>query len=146
MTDLVMVNKCDGDLMPSARRTASDYTSALKLMRPKLKGWKPKVCLISSKTGTGLDEAWEKMNDFKNILLESDEFHKRRSMQRKKWMWNYIQNRLLDMFNEHPDIQAKRKKIETLVLNQNLSPADASDILISEFLKVYDIKGRDVKR
>lgn len=146
MSDLILVNKSDGDLLPSARRTASDYTSALKFIRPRLKVWRPRVCLVSSKTGAGLDEAWEKLTNFKNALLENEEFHRRRSNQRKKWMWNYIQIRLLDMFNEHHTVKAKREKLETLVVNQNLSPGDASDELISEFLRDYNVPERDVKR
>ena len=42
-TDLILVNKSDGDLLPAARRTASEYTSALKFMRPKSKFWRPQV-------------------------------------------------------------------------------------------------------
>ncbi len=42
-SDLIFVNKSDGDLIPAARRTATEYTSALKFMRPKSKIWKPKV-------------------------------------------------------------------------------------------------------
>ena len=146
MSDLILVNKSDGDLLASARRTASDYTSALKFIRPKLKIWKPRVCLVSSKLGTGIDEAWEKLNTFKGVLMENGEFHKQRSTQRKKWMWNYIHNRLLDVFNEHYSVRTKRQKLEKLVLDQNLSPGEASDILISEFLKSYNLPDKDVKR
>jgi LAO/AO transport system kinase len=146
MSDLILVNKSDGDLLASARRTASDYTSALKFMRPRLKIWKPRVCLVSSKLGTGIDDAWEKINIFKGALMEHGEFHKQRSIQRKKWMWNYINNRLLDAFNQHYGVRTKRQKLEELVLDQNLSPGEASDVLISEFLKSYNLSDKDVKK
>ena len=137
MSDLILVNKSDGDLLASARRTASDYTSALKFLRPRLKIWKPKVCLVSSKLGTGLDEVWKKLNEFKNVLIENDEFHKRRAYQRKTWMWSYINNRLLDIFNDHYAVKTQRESLETHVINQTLSPGEASDMLINEFLKNY---------
>ena len=41
-SDLVVVNKCDGDLVPAARRIKSEYTSALKYMRRRSPLWKPR--------------------------------------------------------------------------------------------------------
>lgn len=137
MSDIILINKSDGDLLPSARRTASDYTSALKFMRPRYKIWKPRVCLISSKVGTGLDEAWERMVKFKNIMIESGDFYTQRSNQRKKWMWNYINNKLLDVFNQHYAVRDKREYLEHLVVNQSLSPGEASDVLIAKFVESY---------
>lgn len=45
LCDLVIVNKADGDLKAAARRTQSDYISALKFMPQKnsLSSWRPKV-------------------------------------------------------------------------------------------------------
>ena len=43
MADLVVVTKSDGDLVVPARRIATEYTSALKLLRKKSKTWSPKV-------------------------------------------------------------------------------------------------------
>ncbi|XP_065580798.1 methylmalonic aciduria type A protein, mitochondrial-like isoform X2 [Artemia franciscana] len=40
---IVVVNKCDGDLIPASIRIATEYTSALKFMRSPSKNWKPLV-------------------------------------------------------------------------------------------------------
>jgi len=54
LADLVVVNKADGDLLPAARRTKTDYMHALQLLwglKPKhgdTMPWKPKCCLCSS--------------------------------------------------------------------------------------------------
>ena len=138
MSDIILINKSDGDLLPSARRTASDYTSALKFIRPRHKNWKPRVCLISSKLGTGLDKVWEIMTEFKNKMIDNGDFYTQRSNQRKKWMWNYINNKLLDVFNHHYSVRDKREQLEKLVVNQSLSPGEASDVLISEFVESYN--------
>lgn len=99
MTDLILINKSDGDLLASARRTASSYMSALKLMRQRSPNWKTKTHLISSKTGEGLDDSWQKLDQFRKIMVESGEFELKRKIQRKKWMWNYINDRLLEVSN-----------------------------------------------
>ena len=41
--DAVVINKCDGDLIPAANRVAAEYTSALKFMPPKSKHWRTKL-------------------------------------------------------------------------------------------------------
>ena len=51
VSDLVVVNKSDGDLEPAARRIQAEYISALKFMRQRSKMWKPKVkCKIFMQT------------------------------------------------------------------------------------------------
>lgn len=43
VADIVVINKSDGDLVPAARRIQTEYTSALKFIRPKSKTWRPCV-------------------------------------------------------------------------------------------------------
>ena len=50
---------------------------------------------MSSKTGEGLDKAWDKLEEYRNTLSEVGEIDRKRGLQRKKWMWNYIQDQLL---------------------------------------------------
>ena len=96
-SDIVLINKSDGDLLPSARRTASSYMSALKLIRPKNPHWKTKTHLISSKTGDGLEEAWQKLEEYRRVMMDNGDFERKRSHQRRAWMWNYINDRLLEV-------------------------------------------------
>ena len=42
-SDLIVVTKYDGDLIPAARRVAYEYMSALKYLRSPSKHWKSKV-------------------------------------------------------------------------------------------------------
>lgn len=43
--DVIVVNKADGSLLPSARKTRADLLSALKLMRPRSRHWSPPVSI-----------------------------------------------------------------------------------------------------
>ena len=70
-------------------------------------------------------------------MIESGDFYTQRSNQRKKWMWNYINNKLLDVFNQHYAVRDKREYLEHLVVNQSLSPGEASDVLIAKFVESY---------
>lgn len=42
-SDMILINKCDGDFKALAVRTQLEYVSALKLLKPALKFWRPPV-------------------------------------------------------------------------------------------------------
>jgi len=57
--DLVLVNKAAGELDAAARRSVTDYASALGLIRPPLAEWQVPVRVVSAREGTGIQEAWD---------------------------------------------------------------------------------------
>ncbi|XP_071745196.1 methylmalonic aciduria type A homolog, mitochondrial [Lepeophtheirus salmonis] len=138
--DLIIVNKADGDLEPAARRIKGDYLSALKFMRPKSKYWRPKVKLMSSKTKVGLPEVWEKMQEFQKVMTQSGELRRRRAVQHKKWMWNYIEDKLIREFSDHPLIKHEKNNFESQVMNYQLPPGTAADILLEKFFSTMHHK------
>ncbi|OPJ75895.1 methylmalonic aciduria type A protein, mitochondrial isoform B [Patagioenas fasciata monilis] len=71
MADLVAINKADGDLVVPARRIQAEYISAMKLLRKRSKVWRPKVMRISAKTGEGISDMWDKMTEFRDLMLTS---------------------------------------------------------------------------
>ena len=95
LVDLVIVNKADGDLANAARRAQIEYTSALKLLRPKTGSWSPKVISISSIEHSGIDKAWTEMQGCHSTLAKSGELATIRSEQRKRWMWRILTDNLL---------------------------------------------------
>ena len=61
LVDLVLVNKCDGDLLPAARRAKLEYMSAIKLLRRRNPLWSPTVLSVSAIKHTGLEDTWDSM-------------------------------------------------------------------------------------
>ena len=133
-SDLIIVNKCDGDLVPAARRVAYEYMSALKYMRPLSPIWKPTVKLCSSlPPHTGLAEVWDTVEKFKVTIEEAGELEGRRAAQHQRWMWNYVEERLVRLARE----AAKGDevvKLEEAVKGGDTSPGAAADAVIQSFL------------
>jgi LAO/AO transport system kinase len=120
MADMILVNKADGELLPSARKAQAEYTSALKLLRPRFANWTPQVLglsahvahahlprthsaaqwmqvlQVSAQTGHGIDAAWTTCLGFRDALNASGSFHAQREQQQRSRMWALIQNRLLE--------------------------------------------------
>jgi len=133
-SDLIVVTKYDGDLMPAARRIAYEYTSALKFMRPRSKLWKPKVKLCSATTGEGLQEVWDTMNKYNNVISEDGEILRRRSLQHRLWMWSYVEERLISLIRTNTGMSQLTQQLEQAVVAGKLPPGTAADSIINAFL------------
>ena len=70
LADLIVVNKADGDLKATARRSASDYQHALRMLRSPTAGWTPEVTTSSAQTGEGVAEIWEVVQRFNAAVGE----------------------------------------------------------------------------
>ncbi|KAI1887432.1 hypothetical protein AGOR_G00190230 [Albula goreensis] len=133
MADLVVVTKADGDLLVPARRIQAEYTSALKLLRKKSKSWTPKVVRVSSRTGEGVAELWERLQEFQTAALRSGELQARRRSQQKVWMWSLIQENVLLHFKQHPAVRDGLPALEDSVIRGDISPGLAADMLLRAF-------------
>ncbi|KAM7140525.1 methylmalonic aciduria type A protein, mitochondrial isoform 4-T5 [Molossus nigricans] len=133
MADLVAITKSDGDLVVPARRIQAEYVSALKLLRRRSEVWRPQVVRISSRSGEGITEMWDKMREFQDLMFASGELTARRQKQQKIWMWNLIQESVLEHFRTHPTVRGQIPLLERKVLSGALSPGLAADLLLKAF-------------
>lgn len=68
LSDLVLVNKADGPLENAARNAQLEYTSALKYVKRDTGPWTSRVMRVSSQTGKGINEAWDAMVEYFNVM------------------------------------------------------------------------------
>ncbi|XP_015918773.2 methylmalonic aciduria type A homolog, mitochondrial [Parasteatoda tepidariorum] len=135
LVDMVVVNKADGDLLPSARRIQTEYLSALKFVRRRYPVWRPLVLCVSSRTKDGIENLWKEMLSFENTLKESGDFELKRQEQYNMWMWIHIEYNLLAAFKKHPNVKALVSDMERKVQEGIITPGQASDILLKTFLE-----------
>jgi len=135
LSDLIVVNKSDGDLEAAARRIQGEYTSALKFVRARSRHWKPKVQRVSSLTNTGITQVWETVRDFREVMQASGELAEKRKRQRTTWLWNIISDSLVERLKgEDPRIRELTEAYERKVAEGIVSPGLAADILLKELL------------
>src|SRR5258708_7028615 len=102
LADLIVVNKADGDLLPAARRAASDYQHALRMLRSPTIGWTPEVMTCSALAGEGVAGIWETVGRFLKAVSPQG-VARRRAEQARAWMWNEVGETLLAELRKHPD-------------------------------------------
>lgn len=68
-------------------------------------------------------------------MMESNELQRKRQLQKKIWMWSFIQNNIMDMFKTHPAVQNLIKDVEEEVMKGEITPGTGADLLLTKFIK-----------
>ena len=137
IADLIVVNKADGDLLPAAKRTQADYISALGLFKTRgedCEGF-PKVSLVSSTLGVGVDSVLKDIEKLTNWRKDNGYWHEKRKAQAVYWFKDEVQNSITSKFFDKPGIKAELETLSEKVSRNELSPDLAARRLIDQFWK-----------
>ena len=134
LADLVLVNKMDGELAEAALRTAADYASALRLIRPPLPEWEAPVRAVSALEGIGVAEIWDDVARFRATLEASGAWSQRRREQARAALWSEIDDSLLERFRSAPAVARHLAAVEKEVMAGAQTPTAAARALLAAFL------------
>ena len=135
LADLVLVNKADGELAEEAQRTAADYASALRLLRPALPEWQVPVRAVSALVGTGIGAVWDDVARFRATLEAAGIWSWRRREQARAALWSEIDEGLVESFRAEPAIARRLDAVEQRVMEGEQTPAAAARALLRAFLR-----------
>ena len=137
VTDILVVNKADGDLAAAARRSVADYAAALRLLHPGHpegpagSGWEPPVLAASAIGGTGLAELWTQVQAHAEILRQAGRWSERRGEQRVRWMWHLAEQQAMAALRSSPPVRAALADLTEQVRAGRLQPARAAAQLLA---------------
>ncbi len=134
LSDLVLINKADGELLPLARRAEAEYKSALSLLRPRSAGWHAPVRAVSALEGTGIAEVWEDVERFRAARQASGLWVRHRAEQARSALWSEIDETLIRQFRDAPRVARRLGDVEAEVVQGKKSPRAAARALIALFL------------
>lgn len=115
MSDLLVINKADGNNMEKARQARTLYQGALELFPPSPSGWKPLVLTASAVEGTGLRTILEAVEQYMDLTKDNGFFQKKRAEQAVYWMRESIDDYLLSRFYSNPRVKGKLHEMESKV-------------------------------
>lgn len=132
IADLILINKSDGELKAAATRTCSDYAGALRLMRkrPQDPPGFPKALMVSAVENTGLNDAWQEMQDLTGWRRDNGHWAARRAGQARYWFEQEIRQALLARL-ETPEARALMDELGAQVAEGALTPVAAADRVLS---------------
>ena len=117
MSDLIAINKCDGENIENSEKSKNEFQLALKLFPKKNSEWIPKVLTCSSVNGKGLEEIWKNIKSYQELTKKNNYFFENRINQNKFWLRQMINESIQRNFYENStvkkELQKQLKKIET---------------------------------
>ncbi|MBM2321096.1 MULTISPECIES: methylmalonyl Co-A mutase-associated GTPase MeaB [Marivita] len=133
MADIILVNKADGDLKPTATRTCADYAGALRLLRkrPQDPQGFPKAMTVSALEDTGLTTAWEEMQNLTQWRRDNGHFAARRAAQARFWFEAELKQSLLARLEREP-MKGLVRSLGQLVEDGAKTPSQAADEVLSQ--------------
>ncbi|MCA9518321.1 MAG: methylmalonyl Co-A mutase-associated GTPase MeaB [Myxococcales bacterium] len=134
LADLVAINKADGDGVSRARRAATEYRAALRLLFPPAHAWQPQVVTVSALEGTGVADLWAEVLRHREQALASGALVARRATQARRWMWDLVDDGLREAFRADPGVAAAVGELEAAVGAGQLLPTSAAETLLARFL------------
>ena len=134
LADILVVNKFDGDLKSFSRNTVLDYKNALKLLKPRTKGWSVPVIACSSLEKIGIDECWKSIQNFQKFISTCGLLERNRSRQQEKWLLEETKQGLLDALEKNEDIQDKLRNIQANITEDKRSIKTKAKSIVESFL------------
>lgn len=133
ITDLVVVNKADGDNMRPAMKARAELETALHYFPPSDDGWRPCVLTCSSRTRTGISEVWDTVLAHEAAMRQNGKHEWRRREQSLEWMRDWITVGLRQRFQSDPRIAAAIPRLELQVRAGEMSSFRAAEQLLTMF-------------
>jgi len=133
LADSLVVNKADGSQLEAAERCAAEHARALGLLHPRSANWTPRVLMVSSLQGTGIDAVWKAIAEHTAALESSGEREARRKEQARHWMWSLVEEGLRESFRANPEVSRQIAPLERAVQDLEITPAAAARALLEAF-------------
>jgi LAO/AO transport system kinase len=153
LADLVVINKADID-KDAATRAQAQITSAIRILAQHKRGphpsplpqagegaraltgggvvvWHPQVMQLSALLGTGVQEFWQNVVQFKDLQTKSGQLAQRRQQQSLAWMWERIEAGLKHAFKQSPQVQAMLPQLTQQVLGGEVAASTAARNLLA---------------
>lgn len=133
LVDVIAINKADGEGRARAERTASEYESALRLLRGEDAPWVPRVTTVSALEGRGVDAVWSLLEEHRRFLGESGRLAELRRAQRQAWLLGLVREGLETELWDDPGVRREAPGVEALVADGAITPTEGARRLLAIF-------------
>jgi len=138
LADTILVTKADGSNIPRTEAARVEFARVLHYLTSATPGWKPQVLTCSSLENKGIREAWEVVEQFRDVTKQSGLFEERRRRQTLDWMEDMLSQQLWHDFTHNPGTLAQWPLIERDVIAGKLSATSAVKQLFNAYTTHHD--------
>jgi len=134
MVDVVFINKVDPDNLQKAKNTRLELKRALDFIPPKEKDWKVPILLGSALNNQGLEDVFEKIDEFISLKKKNNRFETVRTQQEEKRFEYWVQEYILSMVKKDNSLEEAyiqhKKNASAMVSN----PSTEAKLFVEQFL------------
>lgn len=135
MVDVIFINKVEESNLQKAKNTKLELKRALDFLPSKEKDWKVPVLLGSALNNVGLNEVYQKIDDFISLKKKTNRFDEVRTQQSEKRFEYWVQEYILAMIKKNDSVEEAyiqhKKNASDLISN----PSTEAKLFVEKFLK-----------
>ena len=135
MVDVIFINKVEDDNLKKAKNTKVDLLRALHFLPSKEKDWKVPVLLGSALSNKGLEEVYEKINDFIQLKIKNETFEEVRKSQAEKRFEFWVQEYILQKAKEEHSIENLYEIHKKNASELKSNPSTEAKLFVDQLLK-----------
>lgn len=132
ISDVLAVNKADGDRELEAKTTAKELTGALRLVYAGTQSWVPPVLTCSALTGVDIDTVWSRVIRHREFLGRTG-LTEKRAEQRLEFTWSLVRDELEQRLATNDAVAAIRADVRAAVLSGELPAANAAERILAAY-------------
>ena len=132
ITDVMVINKADGDQKKLAEMAKSDYKNAFHMLAPKYPGMEVAILTISALQQEGIAEVWEAVNHFKEHLITNKLFHTNRNKQDLNWFKRLVEDEVLHKIWSRGKSKPIVEELKRKMMLGEISATEAARRMIDE--------------
>lgn len=133
MVDVIFINKVEENNLQKAKNTRLELKRALDFLPSREKDWKVPVLLGSALKNQGLDEVYQKINDFIELKQKTQRFDLIRKQQSEKRYEYWVQEYILNMMKRDQSLEEAyfrhKKNASDLISN----PSTEAKLFVEKF-------------
>ena len=137
ISDMIAINKADGDNIQYANLTKASYQQAVGMLSRATEGWNTIVRTFSAIENKGIADIWTDINYFVDLTKQSGAFDKRRNEQVLHWVKSMVEEELLNKFYNNSTIEKMLPDINKNVLAGIITPTKAVSLLLNTYFEKY---------
>jgi LAO/AO transport system kinase len=142
IADGVLINKCDANRL-AAEQSRLEQSVAVHCLQPATAGWKTEVALCSARTGEGIPQVWQRIEQFYTELDAKGVITARRRQQALDWLGDLLHEKVITDFYEDPRVEQELPKVRQAILRGEITAARGASLLISARTGQTKLKSHD---
>ncbi|OCK52739.1 ATPase/protein kinase [Chryseobacterium sp. CBo1] len=143
MVDIIFINKVDENNLQKAKNTKLELKRALDFLPAKEKDWKVPVLLGSALNNEGLNDVYQKIDDFISLKKKTKRFEEVRTQQSEKRFEYWVQEYILALMKKNNSVEEAYIQHKKNASDQISNPNTEAKLFVEKFLRDSRSEFRD---